>query len=205
MKILLICILTLANSFYFGPSLNESLHYEIIEKNALQIKIIKTEAGFDALDISFDINSDLETFIEVINDVGSYQDWVYRCLSSQEMAASTPGSIGYTNTFDFPFPFMDRKLSVECKQHIHDGIFYSWSKPAKNQSVVEDFVNIDHFESMWKVSPKDSGGLLIEYYVSSTPGGAIPAFLYNLAVKEGPRKTILNLIQVVESRSSDNQ
>ena len=83
------------------------------DKNDIANAIVKTDGDFDALKISFDIDADLDTFISVINDVQNYKTWVFRCLDSKELPGDDFGSIYYQNTFDFPFPFEDRQLTVE--------------------------------------------------------------------------------------------
>ncbi len=166
----------------------------------ISIEIVKTANGFDALNISFDVNAKLETFISVIDDVSSYQSWVYRSLGSKQLPSKNNGIIVYESKFDFPFPLTDRILNVECRQNIDsNGIFYSESKLYTEQPNDQNYVNITHFESKWKVYPNGKNGLHVEYFVSSEPGGIIPSFIYNLAVSEGPTKTIQNLIAKVES------
>ena len=168
-----------------------------------KIKILKTKtaSGFDALDISFDVNSDLQTFIDVLVDVDNYHKWVYGCNFAKELKATNPENTAYHTLLDFPFPFADRAVYVETKKYyLADNVFVSES--TSNPKLFEKTKNViikDYF-SQWKVTIVNDNLLHIDYRAEVNPSGNIPAWLYNLAVTKGPNATMQSLIERVETK-----
>ena len=92
-------------------------------------------------------------------------------------------------------------MAVASAQHVDlNGVFYSHSTAAPDLIGNADNIIIRDFESIWKITPAD-GQIDIEYQVSTQPGGAIPRWLFNLAVDQGPFRTMLNLKEILESGS----
>lgn len=101
-------------------------------------------------------------------------------------------------TTDFPFPVKDRELTVSSRQWMVDGTFYSKSSAVKSGDQSDNYTPIEHFESSWEVKESKRGLLDIVYEVTTEPGGEIPAWLYNMAVYQGPFQTMKNLKELVE-------
>ncbi|MEP7268961.1 MAG: START domain-containing protein [Saprospiraceae bacterium] len=170
------------------------------EKNLVRIETLKSNNGYNALDISFQVKSDLESFTKILCDVEHYSDWVYKCMKSEIIAQTTENNTSYKSYIDFPFPLNDRIYAVNSIQYMDkNNNFISESKSIMDKIDPEGFVPINYFVSKWVVTPSDDGWLKIKYYVSAEPGGAIPAFLYNIALKKGPSKTIENFIDRIET------
>lgn len=169
--------------------------------NNINISTIKTSKGYDAILIDFEVDAKLEDFIKTINDVNKYKSWVYRCLISENLVDKDGKGQSYKSVIDFPYPLKDRILAVKSDQYFKDkNTFISVSESIISQINSENFVPIKFFESKWEAFQISSTRLMVKYFVSTEPGGRIPAFVYNLAVKKGPRKTMENLIQLLEKK-----
>ena len=159
----------------------------------------KTDEGFDAVRIKATIHSTMPTFLHVINDADNYTDWVYGC-SESKLLLFEGDTVEYSTLTDMPFPVWDRYLEVTSTQEIKDGIWVAESTVREGAPEIKGVVNIDYFLSKWVVRDKGNK-VLIDYEVSTEPGGSIPAWLYNLAVSRGPLKTMQSLKEVLEHRN----
>jgi len=169
--------------------------------NKINISTIKTTKGYDAILIDFEVKAKLSEFINVINDVTKYKSWVYRCINAENLYDKDGKGQSYKSVIDFPFPLTDRILAVKSDQHFKDeNTFISVSESIIGQINAGKFVPINFFESKWEAVQISSTRLLVNYFVSTEPGGKIPAFVYNIAVKKGPRKTMENLIELIEKK-----
>jgi hypothetical protein len=167
--------------------------------NKINISTIKTTKGYDAILIKFEVNAKLADFVKTINDVTKYTSWVYRCVNAENIYDKDGKGQSYKSVIDFPFPLSDRILAVKSDQHYKDiNTFISVSESIIGQINADNFVPINFFESKWEAVQISSTRLMINYFVSTEPGGKIPSFVYNLAVKKGPRKTMENLIELIE-------
>ena len=168
----------------------------------IEVTKSKTKSGFDALDISFDVHSDLQTFIDVLIDVDNYNKWVYGCSFAKELKATNSENTAYHTLLDFPFPFADRAVYVETKKYyLADNIFVAES--SSNPKLFEETKNViikDYF-SQWKVTVLNENLLHIDYRAEVNPNDNIPAWLYNLAATKGPTETMRKLTQKVEAKS----
>ncbi|MGB1205421.1 MAG: hypothetical protein ACPG5B_07240 [Chitinophagales bacterium] len=193
----------LFSSFIFIEKSDKMVAFAEKSTSKQNIKITKTKttSGFDALDISFDIHSDLESFIKVLVDVDSYHEWVYGCSFAKELKATNPENTAYHTLLDFPFPFADRAVYVETKKYyLADSIFVAESN--SNPKLFEKTKNVivkDYF-SQWKVIVLNDNLLHIDYRAEVNPSGNVPAWLYNLAVAKGPNETMQHLIERVEAK-----
>lgn len=187
----------IVSSFTAGHESDSS--WSIVRENE-HILVYKkaTENGYNAIRIEATISTPLESFIHLINQVDRYPDWVFKCQEAEALEQPANGRMKYWTVSDFPFPFKDRELTIESTHHIdHTGVFHSTSRAIRNQ-VDSSNIAITRFDARWKVTPTTQDQLRIEYEVQTEPGGIIPAWLYNLAVDQGPFKTMQNLKAILE-------
>ncbi len=170
-----------------------------LTNNKLKVKRVPTKSGFDALIITFEIKSDVETFKEVISDVSNYHTWVYNCLESKPMSRKDKTKRYYISKIDFPSPMKDRIFAAESTQYYDEfGKFISISRSITEEIDHGDFEPFDDINAKWQVQKIANGKLSVEYYVSSQPGGSIPSYVYNLGVEKGPVNSVKSLIKRVE-------
>jgi ribosome-associated toxin RatA of RatAB toxin-antitoxin module len=173
-----------------------------VVRNNDHIKVYKkpTETGYNAIKIQATISTPIKKFISLVNDVERYPDWVFKCSEAVRLEDPSNTTLKYWMVSDFPFPFKDRELTVESSHHIdQDGVFHSTSKAIPNL-IDSSNIAITQFDAHWTVTPSKKNQINIEYEIMAEPGGAIPAWLYNLAVDQGPFKTMQNLKDILENQ-----
>ncbi len=60
-------------------------------------------------------------------------------------------------------------------------------------------VRVPETISHWEITPAANGVLNLEYYLRADPGGAIPAWVVNLALQTGPFKSMKRLREIAQS------
>ncbi|MEM1121376.1 MAG: hypothetical protein AAGJ18_13070 [Bacteroidota bacterium] len=94
---------------------------------------------------------------------------------------------------DFPWPLDDRDLIVRSTMN-QDPITKVVRSESFNEPdyipVKKGLVRIPSLHLWWEFTPKESGVVEVEYFLSSDPGGLIPAWMINLALDQGPTQTI---------------
>ncbi len=152
------------------------------------------------------INSNLSTIVEAITDVPAYPKWVYGASSSKLIGQKNAWEQTYYNMLDFPWPLSDRDVAIRTKitQNKESKIVesVSISDPYATPEL-KDVVRIRNFHSQWTFTPK-TNYVDAEYVFSSDPGGNLPAWLINMALDEGPLKTINGLKSIIASGKYDN-
>ena len=143
---------------------------------------------------TFHVN--LEVFMKSLNDVANYDEWVYKGVNPKHIEAVNDDEFYYYIQSDFPYPLSDRDLVVRSRQwkdhrtntyHSH-----SVAAPDKHRRR-KGIVRIELYESFWHIQQNNDGTLAIDYKVIVDPGGNLPAWLINMAVTEGPLKTMKSL------------
>lgn len=169
------------------------------EEDVIKLFIKDTPSGFARLRIELTVLGTVGQLKDILNDVEAYATWVYRCTSATRLSPQEGQPLKYRVVTDFPFPFRNRGVTITSRQWTEDGTFYSKSSAAPVPSRSTGNVTITHFESSWIVKEGVDGLLNITYEISIEPGGEIPAWLYNLAVDQGPLQTMKNLKQRIEA------
>lgn len=139
---------------------------------------------------------DFDHFIKVLGEVDKYDQWVYKSRKPKLLKEVGENEMYYFIESDFPFPLNDRDMVIHSKQEL-DPI----SKVYTSVSVaVPDYlpehkkmVRIPMLEAYWKIWPLPSGGIEIDYRAIADPGGNLPAWLVNMAITQGPTRTMRNL------------
>lgn len=139
---------------------------------------------------------DFDHFIKVLGEVDKYDQWVYKSRKPKLLEEVSENEMYYFIESDFPFPLNDRDMVIRSKQEL-DPIskVYTSVSVAVPDYLPEDkkMVRIPMLEAYWKIWPLPSGGIEIDYRAIADPGGNLPAWLVNMAITQGPTKTMRNL------------
>ncbi len=194
--------LALENAYQDGNGSNDQFENskKYKEENEIVVTRIKTSSGYDGLNITFQVNSSIENFVHVLNDVDHYTNWAYKCLEAGIISSKSPGNFQYYSVVDFPWPMSDRIIAADCHQHMNEqGVYFSQSKGITDKIDQRGLVPLPYFESQWVITPLSTGLTGVDYTIVSDPIHSLPAFLYNLAVSKGPTETIGAIIQQSEN------
>lgn len=170
----------------------------IKDKNGIKVYVNKAPKVFASVHIHARVETTIKKFIDYTHNVEAYTDWIYACIEAKTLHQEG-NIIIYSTVTDMPFPFSDRILTLRSSHDIHAQYYEanSYSVPSKNPE--GSYVEIPHFEGVWKVRQITPDVISIDYTVKTDPGGHIPPWMFNLAVDVGPFKTMSALKNKLES------
>lgn len=177
------------SSVLYEPSSSDNYWELIKDKNEIKVFINRQNCKYARLRIQVIIHVDLDLYVEYINDVEKYTEWIYACIESKELYRNGNVSISYTIT-DMPYPFYDRILTLEATQYFRKNYYESRSISVPSYNPDNLYVEIPYFKNKWIVTEIAPSTIKIDYEVDTEPGGVIPAWLYNLGVDIGPYNTM---------------
>lgn len=147
------------------------------------------------------------TVFELLNEIDLYDDWVYRTTEARLVETYSNKSLQYYAVVDFPWPFDDREMYILSDYKISEDKKYiktnSIAIPREDIKDREDHVRIIDMELGWTLKENDEGITEVVYVLRSDPGGAIPAWMVNLALEAGPTNTINGLRALVEDHMNN--
>ena len=135
-------------------------------------------------------SSVFQTFFE------SYPQWVYRCETSKVLQKTSEKHLIRYQTIVAPWPVDNRDVVVEVNfsQDEKTKVVYQKVTALPNYTPkVAGHVRIPEFRGTWTLTPMKNGIVEIQYELLVNPGGAIPAWLVNMAMIDGPYDTSLNM------------
>jgi hypothetical protein len=178
------------------------------ESNGVKV-YYKTVEGSDIKEVKIttSFNASMNAIISVLTDVENYPKWVYGAVKSKEVSRQSAQDLNYYNKIDFPWPLSDRDIVIHTHitQDPKTKVVHSVSNA--NSSLVpleKGYVRMTKFNSKWTFTP-NGNNIKGEYEFSSNPGGNIPSWMVNMALDEGPVKTIQNLKKLIYSSESSNK
>ena len=163
-------------------------------KNGIEVYVRdNSDSPIKELKMKFNVEASMSAIVELLLDVPAIPDWVYKCPEAYTIKKINDQVEVYYNLVDFPWPLSDRDLIVK-NTLTQDSL----TKMVRSESFVseghlpekEGIVRIKKTHLWWEFTPKSNGLVEVEYFLSSDPGGLIPAWLINLAIDQGPIQTI---------------
>lgn len=173
------------------------------EQEGIKIYTGDKNAGIKKIKIETTINYPAVNVLEVLKDKEKYTNWVYKCSEAKLLKKVNDNEFYHYQITSAPWPIQDRDMIVHLKisennetgEYTLTGLGVPDYLPEKSGKV-----RIKHYQTLWKITPVTQNSCLVVYEMRVDPGGAIPAWLYNLGSTEGPLITAQNLRKEVEKR-----
>ena len=148
------------------------------------VKEVKIETTFD---------ESMSAIISLLKDVPAYPDWVYKCIESNRLEASTTTSSLYYCKIDFPWPMSDRDFIGKSKLRQDPDTKHVFIDVKGLKDYIdekEDIVRIEELEIHYEFIPLSNGKVKMLYRLHSNPGGSIPTWMVNMVIENGPMNTV---------------
>lgn len=170
---------------------------KIVEKKGVVIETAKfNQSRFTAVKSSMLVDARL-------NDVTNLVLFIDGCHEKSTVCDKIEniGSIDQQNYYQyvvskFPWPLKKRDmfLKIRVQQEKISGIITVQGRSYQDGYGLNNrYIRIKDMDLQWKLIPQKQGGVLIEHYIHSDPGGIIPAWLFNDAVSSIPLATLGNI------------
>jgi len=138
----------------------------------------------------------LSAVIAVLKDVPAYGEWIYKCEEAKALEAPQPKASTYYCKIDFPWPLSNRDFIARSRltqdpdtRTVFIDVTGAPDYLPKNKGTVR----IETLQIHYELTPLPNGQVDMIYELKSEPGGALPAWLVNLAIDKGPTETILGM------------
>lgn len=144
----------------------------------------------------FQLKTSLSSIIALLNDVESYPQWVYRCGTSKVLKKDSDKHLIRYQTIVAPWPIDNRDVAVEVNSYQDEKTKIVYQKVNASPDYapkLKDHVRIREFRAVWTLKPLKNGIVEIEYELLVNPAGAIPAWIINMAIVDGPYETSLKM------------
>ena len=183
----------------------------VFKKNNDGIKIYtreSTDSNIKELKFTTTINSSMSNAIALLIDVETYTKWVYKCSQSITLEEISNLESYCYYSVDFPWPMSDRDMVVYSRVHQDPETKVVVSSSAGKPDFIPEkkgLVRIyDHF-NQWIFKPVSPNKIEITYFLKSDPAGNIPAWAINLAIDQGPVKSMKRFINLLDDPKYQNK
>jgi hypothetical protein len=154
------------------------------------------ESKLNAVKIETVFNGSLSQFVSVLQDVASYDKWVYGSRSTRLLKDVSASELFYYSEVNFPWPATNR----DFVSHViisQDAQTHTVRVSAKNVpgwvAVKPKIVRIERSSGEWVITPIAKGRIKVEYVLQVDPGGELPAWIINSFSSKGLVETFKNL------------
>ncbi|GJM36129.1 MAG: hypothetical protein DHS20C18_51300 [Saprospiraceae bacterium] len=161
----------------------------------------KEDVKIKEVKITTTIKASMDRFLSVLDDVPDYINWVFRCKSAKRLLTISENEFYYYTSTKLPFPLSDRDIVIHTRQWKDPLTKTVYSESVADPDYIpekENHVRIPFLKTSWEIRPESDGTLKISYLICTDPGGSLPAWLVNLAITQGPIKTMDGLARLVE-------
>jgi hypothetical protein len=143
--------------------------------------------------------------ISILQNVSGHPNWVYLSEKATLVKRLNHNSLVYYTITDMPWPVTDRDLVVEFTYNQVPGTKNIAIRAESTSGYVppkKGFVRVPYSLATWEVIPlKDK--IKVDYVFRVNPGGAIPAWLVNIAATTGPYNTFVKLREIMSGDQAE--
>ena len=199
---LFVSYFVLSLQLIFGLVPTSSDTWKVVkEEDGIQVYTrITDDSPIKEVRVEMEIAADLDKFMDILNNVEGYTNWVYKCIESSKLETVSDTEFYYHTVSDFPFPVSNRDMVIHSTQHFDaERQIISTISTAMPSRIPEldGVVRIQHFESSWQITPIANNKLAIEYEARTDPGGYLPVWVINLGIASAPMQTMKRLKEEV--------
>lgn len=170
----------------------------VLKKDKDGIKVfIRNKPGSSLKDIRVisTLESTMGGVVHMLTSKEDYKTWIYACSESYLVK-----EVGFLETYHYqvtaaPWPVEDRDLVLHTivRQDEKTGIVDMVVKNATG--VLPEYkgkVRVPYYDARWIIRPVENNMIEVDYTISLDPGGNIPVWVINMAISDGPLKTMQN-------------
>ena len=142
------------------------------------------------------VKTSLSSIVALLYDFETYPKWVYKCGASGTLKIVNDTELIHYQTVLTPWPVDNRDFIVNIKitqDRKTKAVFIKSFAVGNYIAVNKEYVRVMKFEASWLLKPEKDGTVEIAYQLSVDPAGAVPAWIVNMAIVDGPFETMSNM------------
>lgn len=151
------------------------------------------------------VKSSLSAIVALLLDTKNYPNWIYACKEEKTLKVVSDQEQYQYQVTKIPWPFSNRDLIIDFK--------ISQDSATKVVTIASscspDFtghqlgcVRIEHFQSVYILTPVAGGNIQVQFEMFVDPGGSIPDWLVNDNIVRAPYNTTVGMIDELPNYQS---
>lgn len=161
----------------------------------------KAGSKYKEIKIENIIEASAEDVAAALFNADDYKDWIYKCAESKKVKTLNDHEFVYYTRADLPSPLWDRDIVAHSTYRFDGGTHYFNSKEAPGEvDEKAKAVRVKKFSTAWIIKDIGNNKTSIVNQLHFEPGGSIPAWLVNMSIAKGPKKTMANLKTVISGQ-----
>ncbi|WP_221392495.1 START domain-containing protein [Dyadobacter sp. NIV53] len=149
-----------------------------------------------ALKVECILKSSASQLVELLLDVNTADQWVYRTKSCVLLKKVSASELYYYSEVSLPWPLENRDFVAHIAVSQHPATKVITVDAPAIPGWVEDkkgIVRINHSKGLWIITPIGKEKVKLEYTLQVDPGGIIPAWAVNMFAAQGPIESFKNM------------
>lgn len=162
----------------------------------------KDGSSYKEIRIENIVNAKAEQVVAALRNADAYKDWIYKCRYSKKIKTLNDSEFVYHTIADLPMPLWDRDIVAHSTYRYDSAKDIHYFRSQKADGYIDDdendkIVRVDDFYTAWKVKDLGDNRVSIVNQLHIEPGGSIPAWIVNMSVTKGPKKTMKGLLSII--------
>jgi len=149
------------------------------------------------------INSALEPFVALMNDVENFKNWMHATREAKVIKRQGPFHYTYYMLSDLPWPARDRDVILNLRIHKDRATRAVYTQSSNVRGMINEKDGIHRIESVntsWRFIPEENGRIRIVFQTRVKPNVQLPDWLAERVYHIGPYNTILNMKKMVQHK-----
>ncbi len=160
------------------------------------------DAKINSIQSTFTLSASISELSKALLDLENFHQWQYKIGKTELLKRISEEEFIYRAELETPWPVSNRDMILHVKlsrgPSPHEYHFSAIGKPDFIPPR-DGFIRVPLSEADWYITFVDHKKLEIKHSILIDPGGAIPAWLMNLSLAEGPFETFKNLREYLGS------
>ncbi len=155
-----------------------------------------SDSRFKSIKANFIIKTTPEAFAANLLDVSKYPQWQYNNIEAAVLKKISNNEIIYRSEIKAIWPVSNRDLIMHLKitqNEVTNVMTADINSVPDFIPLREGVVRVPMAKAHWVIEPIGKSEIHLYYTLLIDPGGYIPVWMLNLALAEGPYKTLKNL------------
>lgn len=148
-----------------------------------------------------EFNATAAKLINVLQDVNHHKDWVYKTIKSWLISRKNADTLFYYSEISLPWPASNRDAVVQlavARDTLNKKTIITIKSIPDLIPEKPNIVRVPYSLGQYFITSLPGNRIKIDYTLSVSPGGSLPAWLVNYTATIGPYNTFMNLKKLVE-------